>query len=335
MGGRLWQISVVKLQKPNVTAHESAQVVALKMSVVGYSNVINFDSSIATAHQAIEPFPSPPSLLMPKPKQPLTPLALPVPTSPPPVAKASPPSKTSLLREFGFLKFLVTLFAVAAPILYAMGYLTSGGYVLEIGLEPELYQRSADMYVAYGLTALSSLFVKKLDIKVWVAIVVGLTLFIVVVLCALYYLFRTFLFPSTRFARFANKVNQATDTPLMEVIGQAALLGLALVAAPALPILILTLILFPFHEHGREMARANLKEAMTSDACSTGVTRTENAMRCVSLSSGKESDPVTKGFILLSSEKAIAIYDPARKQVRSFHPKDGMVIAVDYERVSR
>lgn len=237
-----------------------------------------------------------------------------------PIASPAPESATKKSSWIAQLLLIVT------PCLIGANYLYSYGYIAALGLDPDLFARSPDQHIAKSLITVPTLFAELMpSFGTWaVGALATLAGFILLVL--LFYGLNKIPAPR-KLLHHVEKFKPLLDS----APGRSISLGVAFTyLAINLPIMAAMAFLFliaPIYFVGERVAIRNIDDFVSHGACApkTQNRRTRHSA-CVTVSPGKDLAPI-EGLLLVSTEKAIAVYDPKDSVVKVIYPKDGPVAA--------
>jgi hypothetical protein len=220
------------------------------------------------------------------------------------------------------LVWLTALFGVLAPILYTIDYLFSSGYSNALGLEPDLYARSPDQHIAKSISTLARIIVDFFpNLSHWVISIIVLFLGFTVLVWINHVLSKRLRTPKW-LANWKDKVSGTMGQKSWRAILVGFLTSYLLIYLPIAMAFAMLLIFAPISDVGARSALSMIDDFNTSGKCS-GASSNRRA-RCVLIAVGKERP--FEALLLLASDKAVSVYDPNERAVRSLQLKDGIEI---------
>jgi hypothetical protein len=224
------------------------------------------------------------------------------------------------------LAWVTAFFGILAPALYLTGYLYADGYISALGLQTDLYTRSPDQYVARSLYVILEALGKLMpEIGTWITAVVACVA-IFILLCAVVQLITQATWLRKQVLTRSDKWKSAFASKLVRVSLQSTFLGFLAIYIPILFTVLLAIYTLPIRSLGAEAAYARIDNFYINGGCTPKnvVTGSRNPV-CLTFSS-KDFSQSIEGIILLSSDKAITILEANTNRIKTFFPKDAVMI---------
>jgi hypothetical protein len=224
------------------------------------------------------------------------------------------------------ISLLAAILGVLAPALYFAGYLYADGYIAALSLQSDLYARSPDQYITKSFFGIFE-GINKLapHFATWVKMVIGLVIIFIALMGFAYYLSKARWLQMWILSR-TEKWGPATKSKLLRVILQSVFFGFLAVYLPLLVAVLLLVYALPFHSLGVEAAYSKIDKFVANGSCTPS--KIEPSARnptCLKFTSKELPEPID-GFILLSSDKAITVYDAKTNTHKTFFPKEAIMI---------
>lgn len=265
-----------------------------------------------------------------KPASPRTTIAVPETSAPPPTTTQTASSPTKPVSEKKPFTHFAILLAVLSAYLYLVGYLYQSGYLEAVGIDPDLYSRSVDGYVTKAFFPIMLVVTKvlphfsKIYELIFAVVALSLACFFIIFIV----LKRVDKSPrlSTRLTKFANGI----ESPFGKGIAFFLVAWLTIAAIPTVFLLVLALFVLPAHNLGNRAAHEDIAAFIANGKCTDKPVEKHTTLPCVELKTDNGSKALAQGLLLVSSDKAVAIYDPVTAIARSFVLDKGMNLERKY-----
>ena len=228
---------------------------------------------------------------------------------------------------------LVTTLGLPPSYLYLSGYLYVQGYASAIGLDADLFPRSADAYIAKAFDPFILIVTRALpDINIYVIAVLALAALLGLFAFAVSWMSKL-IRRLPRLEQFSVGMLQTLAKPERKAALIISLSGLLLAAIPYVLLLILAFLVLPTHTIGARAATEEIDRFIGSGGCTATPRNGRHSSPCVTLNTDNGNKQLASGLLLMSSEKAVAIFDPSaagKASVRLFVLEKGMTLSRDY-----
>jgi hypothetical protein len=228
------------------------------------------------------------------------------------------------------LPWLVFILGVVTTALYIIGALYANGYINELGLQSHLYARPPDQYIFLSTQVFSIFSVSLFDaIREWASnVVLVVSVFIlavaIAIVCRRWTRLRLKL--KALFAFLKKLFEKLMGTPLFRVAFYSTGIGFIVFYVPLAVAFLFALSLAPFESAGASAARDRIDNFLANGGCESNKEEKNSRRPICATFTSKDIAQRIKGFILLSSDKAITIYDVDTNRIKTFFPKDGLMI---------
>jgi hypothetical protein len=243
-----------------------------------------------------------------------------------PPSISSKPSQKPSAHGGQWFALITAFFGILAPALYLVGYLYTDGYISALGLQTDLYARSPDQYITRSLFVILETMGKLIPEIGTLIMAVIACVGAFILLCATVQLIMQSTWLRTQYRTRSEKWKSAFTSKLVRVSLQSSFLGFLAIYIPMLFTVLLAIFTLPIHSLGAKAAHARIDDFLADGGCAAK--KVEDNSRtpvCLTFSSNGFSQSI-EGIILLSSDKAITVFDAHNNRIKTLFLKDAVMI---------